>query len=82
MDVLGRWMVAFADLRDGRKPRCPACDAEDLGWCTEGRAGEIGFGAVWCKRCGRGTWISRLEVREGDVRCADAAIPTFEDVST
>ena len=81
MDVLGRWISAFAHLRDGETMACPSCGAQALRWCTEGSAAQIGHGAIWCDHCGLGTWISRLPVREGDISCADVEVPTFDDVS-
>ena len=81
MDVLGTWVVAFANLRDGQHPECPSCHTDGLRCCTKGEVGAIGFGAVWCEHCGKGTWISRLTVREGDHRCPDMDVPEIDDVS-
>ena len=82
MDVLGRWIAAFAHLRDGESMPCPACGSDALRWCTEGAPGRIGHGTIWCDQCGLGTWISRLTVREGDINCGQVEIPSFSDVTS
>jgi hypothetical protein len=82
MSELSAWTVAFADRRDGRDPVvCPGCASETLDWCVDGEPGTVGFGAVWCRTCGRGTWISRLDVRPGDIQCSSKEVPDFEDIS-
>ncbi len=82
MSALSAWIVAFADLRDDETSvRCPGCGCDQLGFCVDGDPGSVGFGAIWCRCCNRGTWISRLEVRPGDTKCSSTEVPDFENVT-
>jgi hypothetical protein len=81
MNKLSRWVLAFADLRDHvGSVTCPNCGGRTLRYCVDGEPGAIGYGAVWCQECGKGTWVSRLEVREGNIQCSSIEPPVFQPI--
>lgn len=59
------WVHAYTAKLDGAEVRCPECGHGLVEWKLAGDpATRVGFAVLWCRSCGKGTYISRVKFPE------------------